>query len=89
VALVEADRVAAGVTGYTTAKLSVLHTLIYAKVRKSFGADAARRASTAPSCKARPSIPGNLRTSPPNRRRPEADGTARPATALAAVAGRS
>jgi glycine/D-amino acid oxidase-like deaminating enzyme len=42
VALVEADRIAAGVTGYTTAKLSVLHTLIYAKVRKSFGADAAR-----------------------------------------------
>jgi glycine/D-amino acid oxidase-like deaminating enzyme len=42
VALVEADRIAAGVTGYTTAKLSVLHTLIYAKVRKSFGAEAAR-----------------------------------------------
>jgi glycine/D-amino acid oxidase-like deaminating enzyme/nitrite reductase/ring-hydroxylating ferredoxin subunit len=42
VALVEADRIAAGVTGYTTAKLSVLHTLIYAKVRKSFGPDAAR-----------------------------------------------
>ena len=42
VALVEADRVAAGVTGHTTAKRSVLHTLIYAKVRKSFGTDAAR-----------------------------------------------
>src|SRR3954447_24413916 len=42
VALVEADRIAAGVTGYTTAKLSVLHTLIYAKVRKSFGPEAAR-----------------------------------------------
>jgi glycine/D-amino acid oxidase-like deaminating enzyme/nitrite reductase/ring-hydroxylating ferredoxin subunit len=42
VALVEADRIAAGVTGYTTAKLSVLHTLIYAKVRTSFGAEAAR-----------------------------------------------
>jgi glycine/D-amino acid oxidase-like deaminating enzyme/nitrite reductase/ring-hydroxylating ferredoxin subunit len=42
VALVEADRIAAGVTGYTTAKLSVLHTLIYDKVRTSFGADAAR-----------------------------------------------
>jgi glycine/D-amino acid oxidase-like deaminating enzyme/nitrite reductase/ring-hydroxylating ferredoxin subunit len=42
VALVEADRIAAGVTGYTTAKLSVLHTLIYAKVRASFGQDAAR-----------------------------------------------
>src|SRR3954469_8675823 len=43
VALVEADRIAAGVTGYTTAKLSVLHTLIYAKLRKAAGADAARR----------------------------------------------
>ncbi|MFB9320261.1 FAD-dependent oxidoreductase [Cryptosporangium minutisporangium] len=42
VALVEADRIAAGVTGYTTAKLSVLHTLIYDKVRTSFGADSAR-----------------------------------------------
>src|SRR4051794_17181232 len=42
VALVEADRIAAGVTGYTTAKLSVLHTLIYAKIRKWFGPDAAR-----------------------------------------------
>src|SRR4051812_10036630 len=42
VALMEADRIAAGVTGYTTAKLSVLHTLIYAKIRKSFGPDAAR-----------------------------------------------
>ena len=42
VALVEADRIAAGVTGYTTAKLSVLHTLIYAHVRKAFGPDAAR-----------------------------------------------
>ncbi|GGQ75065.1 FAD-dependent oxidoreductase [Couchioplanes azureus] len=42
VALVEADRIAAGVTGYTTAKLSVLHTLIYDKVRTSSGPDAAR-----------------------------------------------
>src|SRR3954447_21651225 len=42
VALVEADRIAAGVRGYTTAKLSALHTLIYAKVRTSFGPDAAR-----------------------------------------------
>ncbi|OJF15932.1 FAD-dependent oxidoreductase [Couchioplanes caeruleus] len=42
VALVEADMIAAGVTGYTTAKLSVLHTLIYDKVRTSFGPDAAR-----------------------------------------------
>ncbi|MEU4221241.1 FAD-dependent oxidoreductase [Actinoplanes sp. NPDC026623] len=42
VALVEADRIAAGVTGYTTAKLSALHTLVYAKIRTSFGPDAAR-----------------------------------------------
>jgi glycine/D-amino acid oxidase-like deaminating enzyme/nitrite reductase/ring-hydroxylating ferredoxin subunit len=42
VVLVEADRIAAGVTGYTTAKLSVLHTLIYARVRDSFGPEAAR-----------------------------------------------
>lgn len=32
VAVVEADRIAAGVTGYTTAKLSALHTLIYQQI---------------------------------------------------------
>ena len=42
VALVEADRVAASVTGYTTAKLSSLHTLVYSKIRKNLGPDAAR-----------------------------------------------
>jgi glycine/D-amino acid oxidase-like deaminating enzyme/nitrite reductase/ring-hydroxylating ferredoxin subunit len=42
VAVLEADRIAASVTGYTTAKLSSLHTLIYAKLRRSFGVDAAR-----------------------------------------------
>jgi glycine/D-amino acid oxidase-like deaminating enzyme/nitrite reductase/ring-hydroxylating ferredoxin subunit len=42
VAVLEADRIAASVTGYTTAKLSSLHTLIYAKIRSSFGAEAAR-----------------------------------------------
>jgi glycine/D-amino acid oxidase-like deaminating enzyme/nitrite reductase/ring-hydroxylating ferredoxin subunit len=42
VALLEADRVAAGVTGYTTAKLSVQHTLIYADVARTFGHDEAR-----------------------------------------------
>lgn len=42
VALVEADRIAAGVTGYTTAKLSAQHTLIYDRLRTSSGADAAR-----------------------------------------------
>ncbi|WP_435846626.1 FAD-dependent oxidoreductase [Streptomyces chrestomyceticus] len=30
VAVLEADRIAAGVSGYTTAKVSVLHTLVYA-----------------------------------------------------------
>ena len=42
VAVLEADRVAAGVTGYTTAKVTVLHGLIYDHVRSSFGADGAR-----------------------------------------------
>jgi glycine/D-amino acid oxidase-like deaminating enzyme/nitrite reductase/ring-hydroxylating ferredoxin subunit len=42
VALLEADRVLTGVTGHTTAKLSALHTLIYAHLRSSFGADGAR-----------------------------------------------
>jgi glycine/D-amino acid oxidase-like deaminating enzyme/nitrite reductase/ring-hydroxylating ferredoxin subunit len=42
VALLEADRIAAGATGYTTAKLSALHTLIYARIRTSLGSEAAR-----------------------------------------------
>jgi glycine/D-amino acid oxidase-like deaminating enzyme/nitrite reductase/ring-hydroxylating ferredoxin subunit len=42
VAVLEADRVATGVSGYTTAKLSSLHTLIYAPLRDSHGADRAR-----------------------------------------------
>ncbi|BEL06847.1 FAD-dependent oxidoreductase [Actinoplanes sichuanensis] len=37
VALVESDRIAAGVTGYTTAKLSALHTLIYSDLRDTHG----------------------------------------------------
>ncbi|GIH76805.1 FAD-dependent oxidoreductase [Planobispora longispora] len=41
VAVLEAGRVAAGVTGHTTAKLSAQHTLIYAKLRKSAGKEAA------------------------------------------------
>src|SRR5919199_3393019 len=43
VVVLEADRIVAGVTGYTTAKLSALHTLIYARLRRSFGSHAARR----------------------------------------------
>jgi glycine/D-amino acid oxidase-like deaminating enzyme/nitrite reductase/ring-hydroxylating ferredoxin subunit len=42
VAVLEADRVVTGVTGYTTAKLSSLHTLVYAKVAQAFGSEAAR-----------------------------------------------
>ncbi|MET0684741.1 MAG: FAD-dependent oxidoreductase [Solirubrobacteraceae bacterium] len=42
VAVLEADRVATGVTGYTTAKVTVLHGLVYDEVRSSFGADGAR-----------------------------------------------
>ena len=42
VVILEADRLAAGNTGYTTAKLSALQTLIYAKLHSSLGADTAR-----------------------------------------------
>jgi len=42
VAVVEADRVGAGVTGHTTAKLSSLHGLIYDRLSSSFGDDGAR-----------------------------------------------
>ena len=42
VALVEADRVCAGVTAYTTGKASTLHGLTYHKLRKTFGPETAR-----------------------------------------------
>jgi glycine/D-amino acid oxidase-like deaminating enzyme len=42
VAVLEAGRILTGVTGYTTAKLSSLHTLIYAKISRALGQDAAR-----------------------------------------------
>jgi glycine/D-amino acid oxidase-like deaminating enzyme/nitrite reductase/ring-hydroxylating ferredoxin subunit len=42
VAVLEADRIAAGVTGHTTAKLSALHTLRYARLRDQRGPEAAR-----------------------------------------------
>ena len=42
VAVLEADRVATGVTGHTTAKLSALHTLVYARLRRTRGTDAAK-----------------------------------------------
>lgn len=42
VAVIESDRVASGVTGYTTAKITSLHSLIYARLTKGFGQDNAR-----------------------------------------------
>lgn len=42
VAVLEAGRVAGGVTGYTTAKLTALHTLVYDKLRRTRDAQAAR-----------------------------------------------
>jgi glycine/D-amino acid oxidase-like deaminating enzyme/nitrite reductase/ring-hydroxylating ferredoxin subunit len=42
VVLLEAGRLARGVSGYTTAKVSSQHGLIYARLRSKFGADAAR-----------------------------------------------
>jgi glycine/D-amino acid oxidase-like deaminating enzyme/nitrite reductase/ring-hydroxylating ferredoxin subunit len=42
VVVVEADRIAAGVSGYTTAKLTAGHGLIYSHLESSFGADGAR-----------------------------------------------
>jgi glycine/D-amino acid oxidase-like deaminating enzyme/nitrite reductase/ring-hydroxylating ferredoxin subunit len=42
VALVEMDRLARGATGYTTAKLTSGHSLIYRELTKSHGADTAR-----------------------------------------------
>jgi glycine/D-amino acid oxidase-like deaminating enzyme/nitrite reductase/ring-hydroxylating ferredoxin subunit len=42
VAVVEADRVGAGVTGNTTAKLSSLHGLVYSQLSSKFGDDGAR-----------------------------------------------
>ncbi|SFF89971.1 Glycine/D-amino acid oxidase [Actinacidiphila alni] len=42
VAVVEADRIAAGVTGHTTAKLTAQHTLVYDRLRRTRGEDAAR-----------------------------------------------
>jgi len=42
VLVVEADRIAAGVSGYTTAKLTAGHGLLYSHLESSFGTDAAR-----------------------------------------------
>jgi glycine/D-amino acid oxidase-like deaminating enzyme/nitrite reductase/ring-hydroxylating ferredoxin subunit len=42
VAVLEAGRIAAGVSGYTTAKLTAQHGLIYAHLRSAFGSEAAQ-----------------------------------------------
>ncbi len=42
VAVVEADRIAAGVSGHTTAKLSAQHGLVYDRLRRTRGPEAAR-----------------------------------------------
>ncbi|MFH8655407.1 FAD-dependent oxidoreductase [Streptomyces afghaniensis] len=42
VAVLEAGRVAAGVTGHTTAKVTALHTLVYDKLRRIRGPEGAR-----------------------------------------------
>ncbi|WP_431982960.1 FAD-dependent oxidoreductase [Streptomyces qinglanensis] len=42
VAVLESDRLAAGVTGHTTAKLSALHGLTYSRLRADRGAEGAR-----------------------------------------------
>lgn len=43
VIVLEADRLANGVTGHTTAKLTALHTAVYDTLRSKHGEDAARR----------------------------------------------
>ncbi|MCC3761828.1 FAD-dependent oxidoreductase [Glycomyces sp. TRM65418] len=47
VTLLEGGRVAAGVTGHTTAKLTAQHGLIYGPLSESFGAETARQYATA------------------------------------------
>ncbi|AXK36313.1 FAD-dependent oxidoreductase [Streptomyces armeniacus] len=42
VAVLEADRIAAGVTGHTSGKLSALHGFVYARIRDTHGAEGAR-----------------------------------------------
>lgn len=42
VVVLEADRVASGVTGHTTAKVSALQGTVYTELRRSFGASGAR-----------------------------------------------
>jgi hypothetical protein len=41
-AVIEAGRVGVGATGYTTAKITSLHSQIYAQLQSKFGEDGAR-----------------------------------------------
>ena len=41
--LVEADRILGGVTGYTTAKITLQHGLVYDKIISKYGVDAAKK----------------------------------------------
>ncbi|MDQ1686295.1 MAG: hypothetical protein QOC82_3032 [Frankiaceae bacterium] len=43
VTVVEAGRIAAGVSGYTTAKVSIQHNLVYADIQQRHGEDAAKQ----------------------------------------------
>ncbi|MGY0070317.1 FAD-dependent oxidoreductase [Streptomyces sp. QTS137] len=43
VVVLEADRVAAGVTGHTTAKLTAAHSLVYERLRRTRGREGARQ----------------------------------------------
>lgn len=43
VVVLEADRVAAGVSGYTTAKLTAAHSLVYERLRRTRGKEGARQ----------------------------------------------
>lgn len=45
--LIEADRILRGVTGYTTAKITVQHGLIYNKIIKKYGVESAKMYLTA------------------------------------------
>ncbi|MFD6109033.1 FAD-dependent oxidoreductase [Streptomyces yangpuensis] len=49
VVVLEADRLAGGVTGHTTGKVTALHTAVYDTIREKHGDDAARRYATSQS----------------------------------------
>ncbi|OKK21882.1 [Fe-S]-binding protein [Streptomyces sp. CB00455] len=49
VIVLEADRIAAGVTGHTTGKLTALHTSVYDRLRSEHGEEAARLYATSQS----------------------------------------